>query len=291
MKADNQGTEYKYDYKFREGEGWISLEGFETLHVSLNLENLANGLFERLKQKEKFMTIGEEQRQRLFTQARELLVEQGIDITNEQTSQLEGQAVRKLELKLIKDSIETARKMMSEKFPKLVIAFWEKLINIASFDGANALRDLLELPEQKYSAKVIQTELHKLEREKLKALMGTPTRGGAHNIKHVWTDDQRACLASKYEELQPIWIEAKRIAKAAQKSKERTRKQEWRKEVLRAYPDLPIDLLESFSTPRGGTKPSDLAVIHASRACGITAELSPRHLREEIKMWKLKTSN
>jgi hypothetical protein len=169
--------------------------------------------------------------------------------------------------------------------------FWEKVLNLANYGGANALRDLLNLPGERYKPKTIEDALAKIERERLRALIGeTITRGGARNVKHLWTDEERAQLAAKYEELQPVWVEAKRIAKDAQKSRERTRKKEWRAEVLRAYPNLPHDLLERYSNPKADdAKPADLAVIHAKRECGITEEYSPRHLRDQVKAWRLKT--
>lgn len=287
---DNQGTEFKCDYKFREGEVRISLEGFEVLRVLLNSENLANGLFERLKVTKRFTSLSEEQRARIYEGVLAALTKEGVVATEEDIRKIEDQAIQILESKLLKASIETARNVVSKKFADFVIVFWEKLLNLASFTGANALRDLLEIPEQKYSTKVIETSLAQLERVRLKTLIGEPTtRGGAHNVKHVWSDDERACLATKYDELQPIWVEAKRIARSAQKSKEPKRKKEWREEVLRAYPQLPVDLLERFSSLRADdAKPADIAVVHAKRECGVTEDYSPRHLRDQIKAWKLK---
>jgi hypothetical protein len=116
-------------------------------------------------------------------------------------------------------------------------------------------------------------------------------RGGAHNVKHVWNDNDRECLASKYAELQPIWIEAKKIARIAQNSTETTRKREWRKEVLAVYTNLPPDLLERFTTLRADdAKPSDIAVLHAGRLClPRNVELSIVRLRKELTAWKNKS--
>jgi hypothetical protein len=109
------------------------------------------------------------------------------------------------------------------------------------------------------------------------------TTGGAHNVKHVWTDEHRACLESNYERLKPIWKEAKRIAVAAQKSKESTRSQRWQEEVKGTYPDLPGDLVERLSAPRSDeAKPADIALTHAARLC-IPVILSLRSLRDELK--------
>ncbi len=122
-------------------------------------------------------------------------------------------------------------------------------------------------------------------------LLAQRGRGGAYNVKHVWTDKDRECLATKYAELQPIWIEAKKIAKIAQESQETTRKREWRKEVLAVYSALPPDLLERFATLRADdAKPSDIAVLHAGRLClPPNVELSVVRLRKELTAWKIKT--
>lgn len=110
--------------------------------------------------------------------------------------------------------------------------------------------------------------------------------------KHVWTDDERKCLTEHYERLQPIWIEAKSIAKDAQKSRETTRKKEWRKAVLSVYPDLPGDLLERYATLRAeDAAPSKIAIIHAARLCVPQADLSPQRLKAQIKAWKVKQSS
>jgi hypothetical protein len=291
MEEDHKGNAYNCEYKFREGEVRISLEGVEVLRVLFNSENFARGLFENLKQgNRRFISLSEEMRRKMHERVRERYTQEGLEANDELISKLEEQTLRELEIEFVKDSIEISRNMVSEKLTDFVIAFWEKLLNLATFTGANALRDLVNLPEQKYSTKMIETSLYRLERERLKALIGSPTtRGGAHNVKHDWTDDERACLVAKYEELRPIWIEAKRLARDAQKSRERPRKKEWRNEVLRAYPQLPADLLERFSSPRADdAKPADIAVIHAKRECGVTEDYTPRHLRDQIKAWKLK---
>jgi hypothetical protein len=117
-----------------------------------------------------------------------------------------------------------------------------------------------------------------------------PERGrGGSQPKHQWTDTDYECLAQKYDELKVVWIDAKRIAKDAQKAKSPKRNQGWQAEVLRAYPDLPNDLLARFAHLRSDdAKPSDLAIIHALRECGVKEPYTPRELREKIRAWKLK---
>lgn len=117
------------------------------------------------------------------------------------------------------------------------------------------------------------------------------TAGGARNVKHVWTEEQRDCLASNYERLQPIWAEAKRIAVAARKSKETTRSRRWQEEVKGAYPDLPDEFIERLSAPRSAdAKPSDIALAHAASLC-IPVSYSLRRLRDELKKLRSRQFN
>lgn len=115
-------------------------------------------------------------------------------------------------------------------------------------------------------------------------------RGGAYNVKHDWTSSELDCLAKNYDELRPVWLDAKQIARAAQRSKVSSRSKDWRVEVLRAYPDLPADLLDRFSHLRADdAKPSDIAIIHAKIKCGVKETYSARELRDKIKSRNLNT--
>jgi hypothetical protein len=195
--------------------------------------------------------------------------------------------LRQLALNLLKESIERSTKRVSENLPQAVAMVFEKIVHATFFAGANELRDILKVPEQKYSAKDIKDVLFQADWERIKLLSGV-TRGGARNIKHSWTDKERNCLVLNDERLKPIWTEAKRIAIAAQKSKESGRSLRWSEQVKGAYPDLPQDLIELLSAPRSAdAKPANIALTHAARLC-IPTSYSTRRLREEIKAWKLK---
>lgn len=118
----------------------------------------------------------------------------------------------------------------------------------------------------------------------------TERKRGGSRAKHRWTDSQYADLAKKYEELKEVWSDAKRIAKDAQRARSSKRSQQWRAEVLRAYPELPRDLLERFAHLRADdAKPSDIAILHAQRECGVTNPYSARDLRAKLRAWKLKS--
>lgn len=165
----------------------------------------------------------------------------------------------------------------------------DKVVVAAFFGGANQLREMFEQPQGKYTAREIKDAIFEKDWDLIKPLVGV-TKGGARNVKHVWSDEDRRCLAKTYAELQPIWIEAKKIAKTAQQSSEITRKKNWRKEVLSVYDHLPQDLLERFATLLGDdAKPSNIAILHAARLClPENVELSVGRLREELTAWNNK---
>lgn len=267
------------------------LEGIEVFRASFNAENYAAVFFEKLKSDEVFLRVSDEQRARYYEAVREIVAKEDLTPSDDELREIEPKALLLLGQKLLKDSLLHGANQIGNNLPRVVATILNKITHAGVLVGGNQLRDVLEIPEQKLSVTQIKDALFSRDWEYLKPILGVAPPGGARNVKHAWTDEDRVCLATKYEELQPIWIEAKRIAKDAQKSKERTRKKEWREEVLRAYPHLPTDLLERFSNPRADdAKPADIAVIHAKRECGITDKYSPRHLRDQIRAWKLKTS-
>jgi hypothetical protein len=303
LPAKLDGPQYTLQGGFeREGGTLIySLDGVEVFRSTFDADSYANVFFEKLKSDDKFLDtwLSDEQRQRIHgivlevRGGEEVIGEDGKPLNDEQLKELYSKILREFARREIKGSLEQAARRMSDNFPHAIAEIFKKLTQATHFAGANILRERLGVPEQKYSAQEIRTVLFQQEREsweRYKRIVGA-TSGGAHNVKHKWTPDQRSCLAHTYAKLLPIWTEAKRIARQAQKAREPTRSQEWRKEVLRAYPDLPGDLLETFVTLRGGAKPSDNAAIHAGRECGIPVEYSPRQLRDVIKAWKLKTKS
>lgn len=265
------------------------LEGFEVMRVLFSRANFSKALFAKLKLSEPFLKMTDEIRPKLYADLRERLAKDGIEITDLEIFKHEPEMLRQMEQQYIKESIEPATQRVSDNLHIVVNMLWGKLIQAAALSGANELREILEAPERKYSAQQIKDEVFRDEWELLKPIIGVST-GGARNVKHVWSDKDRECLASKYAELQPIWIEAKKIARLAQNSKEATRKKEWRKEVLGVYENLPADLLERFATLRGDdAKPSNIALLHAARSClPPNVELSIGRLREEITAWKVK---
>jgi hypothetical protein len=297
LSPDEQNAlkDIQLQYQVRNEEGQIiySFEGREVFRLSFNAENYAEVFFEKFKTKEAFLKISDEQRHRVFQAVQDILKEEGMTITKRQLRNIESQALHELGLKLLKESLLKTARRMANSLPQVAAVVFPKVTQATLLAGANEFRDTLGVPEQKFSEAQIRNIVQGKEWEHLKLLMGItpPSRGGAHNVKHNWTDKDRECLIRKYEELQPMWLDAKVISREAETSRIKNRKTQWRQEVLRIYPNLPSDLLDGFSTLRGGTRPSDNAIIHASRQCGITPGISVRRLMAVMKEWKLKQSS
>ena len=109
--------------------------------------------------------------------------------------------------------------------------------------------------------------------------------GGRQNVKHEWTLKDHTCLAVHYDRLKPIWREAKKTARDALKSKDSTRRKNWKEQVIAAYKDeeLPVDLVEQLA-PSVNSQPADLALIHAARLC-IPVALSLKTLKEKLRQF------
>jgi hypothetical protein len=119
--------------------------------------------------------------------------------------------------------------------------------------------------------------------EHIKAQLN-PSPGGRRNVKHEWTVKDHTCLAVHYDRLKPIWREAKKTAKAALKSPEPTRRNNWKEQVTAAYKDdeLPVDLVEQLA-PSVNSKPADLALIHAARICLPGVSYSTKVLKQKLR--------
>lgn len=109
------------------------------------------------------------------------------------------------------------------------------------------------------------------------------TPGGRRHFKHTWGAADPFCLTHHHERLKPIWREAKRAAKQAQKSKEPNRRNRWKEAIAATYQaeDLPSDLVDLLELPQA-TSPSELALQHAARICIPDARYSTRVLKEKL---------
>lgn len=285
-------TQFNFQYQRQGNIVHVLLEGVEVMQVYFNAENLALALFAKITatEPEPFLRMADnEQRARIYDQLKERFAQKGLEMADEEIYQHEPEALRAMERHAIKDSIEAATKRVDEHLEKIVEMINDKILHAAFYGGANELRDILKAPEQKYSAREMRDAIFESDWQLLKPLLGISS-GGPRNVKHVWTDEDRQCLAEQYERLKPIWLEAKRIAKAAQNATEHSRRKRWAEAVAATYPELKSDLIERLAPDSSDARPADIALIHAARICIPAVRLTVRKLREEIRKWKSKSS-
>jgi hypothetical protein len=199
---DKQYPTFKFHYEFREGEIRVFLEGFEVMRMMFYPDSYSNAIFEKLKQGNAFIMVSEEDRRGMYALVRERLAEKGVKASDEGITALEDMAIRSVELDLIKKSVEKAVKLVSDNLINVVQMVWEKLLQATFFSGANELRDILEAPEQKYSAKEIKEGIFRADWERLKPLVGV-THGGARprKAKFVWDAEKALTFYQTVEAL------------------------------------------------------------------------------------------
>jgi hypothetical protein len=276
-----------------DGRHVFSVEDREVLSIKFDATNYAEFGFQQLKDKALHLNAAGEGHDLLQETIRADYQNKGIALTQEQVDQIERKALDWYAQTLLKDSLEKLAATIDQNINQAGMAVLAKIIQIAGFNVVNLLRDTLRMKDKKLKVTDVHNILYKPEWERLKTIVGLrTTQGGARNVKHDWTPDELECLAKNYQELQPIWREAKQIARAAQKSPVASRRNNWQAEVLRAYPDLPNDLLNHFKHVRADdAKPSDIALIHAKTKCGVIETYTPRELSDKIRSWNLKKTN
>jgi hypothetical protein len=281
----------RYEIRREKGEIVYSFEGREIFRLQFNADNYVDVLFEKFKTKEPFLRVSEKQRTRIYAAVKDILRQEGMSVTDKQLRRIEKQALLQFCLENLKASLVQAAKHMDENLPQVVALIFPKVSQANLLGGANRLREMLHLSNQRIPESDIRKALQGSEWDYLKRIVGitAPKRGGPRNIKHVWTNAELDCLARTYESLKPVWIEAKQIARAAQRSRISSRSKNWRDEVLRAFPDLPVQLVDRFEHLRADdAKPSDIAIVHAKIKCGVGETYSARQLRAKIRKRNLK---
>jgi len=129
-----------------------------------------------------FLKVSPEQRELFYAAVRERLAKEGLKVSNQQLKKVEPAALRELELRLIKESVEHATKQVRENLPPIVKIIWDRVLKASFFSGANELRDKVRVPEQKYSAEKIWESLYQPEWELLKTIARV-ARGGLRKRK------------------------------------------------------------------------------------------------------------
>jgi len=269
-----------------DGSHSYSVEGREIIRLRFNSPNYAEVNFQKLKGKAVQVTVSPGAiKTKLREDIRQFVQTQGGEASEQEIDKIEKAALQEYADQTLKSELEKLAHNIDEHLDDVAIAILAKIVQTTGFAVANLLRDSLRMPATKIKASDVHSILYKPEWEQIKTIVGLQsTHGGARNIKHDWTPDELDRLAQNYEELGPIWREAKQIVRAAKKSLVASRRANWRAEVLRAYPDLPSDLLDRYQHLQADdAKPSDIALIHAKIKCGVMETYSPRELSEKIR--------
>lgn len=211
--AEQPPLEFNVHYQSREGEVRVILGQFEVMRVLFSRDNFSAGMFEKLKHTSPFLTLTDDMRERVRAKVREAVAREGRVVTDEFMEASETDALRQLELMLIKESIETATKGVNDNLQNVVNVMWRMVLQAAGFAGANVMRDLLAMQGDKYSAKAIKDALW----DEIKPLAGV-THGGARPRKaqFVWDTEKALQLYQTVETLprygannRPMWEHAR----------------------------------------------------------------------------------
>jgi hypothetical protein len=211
--------QFKYDCLVKDGEIIYSIEGIEVFRGVFNPENYAQAFFKKLKPSEPFLTISEDQRRRLYAGVREASAKEGKEISDEELSRLEPEGLYQLSLKLLMQSIENATKRVADNLPQIVTMIFQRVLYATFYAGANDLRDIVEVPEQKFSAKEIRDAIFQPEWERIKNLAGV-AHGGARprKAKFVWDAEKALKFYQTVEALPrhgadklPMWEYAREV--------------------------------------------------------------------------------
>ncbi|HLL76418.1 MAG TPA: hypothetical protein VK421_14290 [Pyrinomonadaceae bacterium] len=200
--SEQQPLIFDCRYQWQDGQVRVIVEGFEVLLVLFDPKNFSDALFEKLKLREPFLTVSDETRAYIHAQVRRIESEKGREVTDEQMVFIERELIRRIELQFIKESIETAANAVNKNLQKVTELVWEKVIQASSFSGGNALRDILNLPYQKFSAKDIKEALFRDDWERIKPIAGV-AHGGARTRKagFVWDEEKAVQLYQTVEAL------------------------------------------------------------------------------------------
>ena len=211
-----QTTTFRFEWKIADdGEAIFSLDGVEIFRVGFNAENCANVLFKKIKIDKPFLRIQPEKEQEYFTRVREELVKQGekAEVTDEQIRGLFQPALLELCKQLVKRSLEDATEHTKNNLPAIVNTTFQKVVQAIFFSGTNTLRDNIEQPETKYSAKDVIDAVFGPDIELIKMLAGV-TPGGARRrkSKFAWDTEKARRMYETVEALprygtdnKPMW--------------------------------------------------------------------------------------
>jgi hypothetical protein len=193
-----EGPSFNFEYqRISKGEVRVVVEGFEVMRVFFFSQSLHKALFEKLQFSEPWISIPDPAvRKAVFEGLRQRFRDQGFtvndNVTDEFLSQFLGPALRNMEHHFIDASARSAVQRIENKLQIVTKLLWDKLLQVAGLSGANALRDMLDVPDQKYKAHEMKDAIFHDEWELLKPVIGV-THGGARKprkSKFTWDADK-----------------------------------------------------------------------------------------------------
>lgn len=199
--GEPQELNFNYSCQIQNDQAIYYLEGAEIFRVVFNSENCTNVFFEKLKSDDVYLELSPEQKAKVYEVVSEIFTAEGHNASEEQLKQIEEGALKAFGLKLLRESVEQATKEISSNLPQVVVMIWERILHVMSFSGANALRDTLQIPEQKFGAEEMRKALFQPDWERLKLLAGI-MRGGRRERKgFVWTPEKKVAFYKEIEAL------------------------------------------------------------------------------------------
>lgn len=179
------------------------LEGAEVFRMMFHAEKYVEILYKTQDTERVFLHLTDEQREQIKEGIQEKSKEIGITLTDEEMLAIEPRGLRMLGQKLIRDSFQHSANLLNENLPRVAGMILQRIVPANMLAGANQLRELLEVPEQKRTAKQIKDSLYNPEWEMIKPFAGVK-HGGERKRKETaftWDKDKARKLFNTVQAL------------------------------------------------------------------------------------------
>jgi len=199
--------------KYASGEVQVRIvvEGFQVMLILIHPDNFSNSYFNKLQHFPTVLAITNEQRELFLTELRRVEAETGRQFMADEVEALERGLMRRVQLSAIKQSTDKAAKRVADNFKNVADMAWKLVFQSAGFSGANEFRDIINMQDEKYSAKDIW--------ENLKPLAGVQ-HGGKRQRKAAFSWDAEKALKfyqtvealPRYgADSRPMWEQAREV--------------------------------------------------------------------------------
>jgi hypothetical protein len=166
------------------------LEGVEVFRMMFHAEKYVEVLYKTQDTERVFLHLTDEQRDQIKEGLQEKSKELGITLTDEEMIAIEPLGLRMIGQKLIRDSFQHSANLLNENLPRVAGMILQRIVPANMLAAANQLRDLLEVPEQKRTAKQIKDSLYNPEWEVIKPLAGVKHGGERKRKRSAFTWDK-----------------------------------------------------------------------------------------------------